>query len=63
MASEPPQLGHFNIIWTMDTFYIYLSAGLFDTQALIDGIRFLLPRSSPRDAPLIGQAKGPDQRH
>ena len=38
-----------NLIWMMDTFYNYLSVGLFDPRQYLDGIRFFLLRSVPSD--------------
>lgn len=36
-----------NYIWMMDTFYNYLSAGLFAPELLLDGVRFFCFRSLP----------------
>ena len=39
-----------NLIWMMDTFYNYISAGMFDPQQYLDGARFFLLRSVPSQA-------------
>lgn len=56
--SEPNELGHFDFVWTRDSFYNYLSAGLIAPEHCLDGIRFFMTRSVPNYPSLFFSWKG-----